>query len=259
MIELNIKVSGKGPSLVLIPGWAMSASVWGGWLDELEKHYQVIRIDLPGQGERVFEQAWTMDELVDVMAEKLPADCYVLGWSLGGMVGLAYASKYASKVNGLIMLASSAKFVQSAAWEHAQQVGIMNTFSEGLLENPLATLKRFVMLQTQGLVSPRKINGILKKSLCKVDINQQAALACGLAVLQHADLREQLAALRCPLLMLMGDKDQLIPAGVGLDSVKYNKHIDLHLIQGASHVPFLSHKDEVTERVLAFIQDKACA
>ncbi|HIL93718.1 MAG TPA: alpha/beta fold hydrolase [Cycloclasticus sp.] len=258
VIDLNVRVSGKGPNLVLIHGWAMGSAVWNDWLDELEERYQLIRIDLPGHGDSAHRQSWTMDELLDSMVAQLPASCYVLGWSLGGMVGLAYANKYAVRVQGLIMLASSAKFVRSIAWPHAQPEETLHAFSQGLLENPSATLKRFVMLQTQGLQSPRKISALLKKSMCTAEVGRLTALASGLKVLQYTDLREQLKALRCPLLMLLGDKDQLIPVSVGLDSVQYNNSTVLHIIKGASHVPFLSHATETTQHVCSFFQDKAC-
>lgn len=256
MIDLNVQVSGQGPSLLLIHGWAMSDSVWDDCLDELEQHFQVICIDLPGHGQSDYQQLWTLDELLDAMAAQLPARCYVLGWSLGGMVGLAYASQYASRVNGLIMLASSAKFVQSASWPHAQPPATLRAFSKGLQENPTATLKRFVMLQTQGLDSPRATHSALKAHMNQFNIKQLPALASGLNLLEQLDLRQQLSGLACPLLMIIGDNDQLIPVEVGQDSIQHQKNTVLHVVKGASHVPFISHKEETLQQVFSFVDSK---
>jgi len=253
LIKLNITVSGKGPNLVLIHGWAMSSQVWKDWLPVLEKHYRVFCVDLPGHGGCTYDQPWSMDDVLASLADQLPSKSSVLGWSLGGMVALAYANKCPQNVERIVMLASSAKFVQSNDWQHAQMDETLTAFTAGLLNNAASTTKRFLMLQTQGMAEPKKISMLLRRIMSEAPAVQKEALISGLAILANADLRQALKAVTCPLLMLMGSEDQLIPLGVANDSRKINSNVESCVIEGASHVPFLSHQEHVDNATEQFL------
>ncbi|ORU93506.1 MAG: hypothetical protein A6F70_05745 [Cycloclasticus sp. symbiont of Bathymodiolus heckerae] len=257
MIKLNISVSGKGPDLVLIHGWAMSSLVWKSWLIELEKEYTVYCVDLPGHGDCSYVKSWGMDDVLESLEDQLPPKCHVLGWSLGGMVALAYASRYPQRVERLIMLASSAKFVQSVDWSHAQEVDTLEMFSVGLIENTALTIKRFLMLQAQGFERPKKTISLLKSLVAEAKPVQEEALISGLGLLKNTDLREELQIIRCPLLMLMGENDQLIPLEVGVDAQAINPDVKLNVVNGAAHAAFLSHQADVHRAVTKFLSSEA--
>lgn len=258
MIPLNIQESGEGPNLVLIHGWAMNNLVWQPWLVELEKLYRVICVELPGHGGSEYAEHWEMNELLEAMAAQLPNRCVVLGWSLGGMVGLAYASEYRHRVSQLVMLASSAKFVQSADWQCAQSKEIFDIFSSSLIKKPLTAIKRFIKLQTQGAEPSKEINNFLRGIVRNGNEGSTAGLMAGLDILRHNDLRGLLKNLACPLMMMLGEKDQLVPLEAGNQSIKINPEIDLRVIDGATHVPFLSHPHEVSRVLGQFILADEC-
>jgi pimeloyl-[acyl-carrier protein] methyl ester esterase len=252
-MRLNIQESGKGPCLVLIHGWAMNNLVWGDWLSDLEKSYRVICVELPGHGDSDYSQRWTMTQLLEAMAAQLPSRCSVLGWSLGGMVALAYSGKYPQRVNRLILLASSAKFVQSNQWRCAQSEETLKAFSRGLLSRPLITIKRFIKLQTQGLASSKRLNDFLSSIVKVSDKGASEGLFSGLDVLCHGDFRELLKNLTCPMLMVLGEKDQLVPVEVAEQSLHINPNIDTLTIEGATHIPFLSHRSDVSQALDQFM------
>jgi pimeloyl-[acyl-carrier protein] methyl ester esterase len=257
VIKLNIKVSGMGPNLVLIHGWAMNSTVWSNWLEELNQSYRVFCVELPGHGESEYAQHWTMDELLEALAKQLPVTANVLGWSLGGMVALAYADKYPNRTDRLVLLASSAKFTQSEGWADAIEEETLELFEEGLVDNAKSTIKRFLLLQTHGMNANKKVNSWLKDSInMPLDIR---GLESGLQILKSADLREALQRVACPILLILGERDALIPVGVGAQSLKINPAIKLRVIEQASHVPFISHQDEVTKSLNDFVLDKGCS
>jgi len=258
LIKLNIHESGAGENLVLIHGWAMNSSIWGGLVAELAQSYRVICIELPGHGASDYALPWSLDEVLQALSEQLPERCSLVGWSLGGMLALAYAQRYAERVDKLVMMASSAKFVQAENWMCAQKESVLEAFMQGLGDNAPVTIKRFLRLQTQGLVQAKEINRQLKETRSRGGEGLYAGLLSGLTVLQKADLRLALAELNCPLLMILGDKDQLVPVEAGEASLKINPRIKLSIINEASHVPFLSHQAEVIESIVPFIATKEC-
>ncbi len=240
-MDVLIKTAGVGPGLLLLHGWGMSSSIWNLLLPDLQKKYQVSTVDLPGHGQSSHQGAWNIDEFVDALAEQLPAQIFVLGWSLGGMVALRLASRHPHRVSKLIMLASSAQFVRSRDWLNAQPAAVLTMFAEKILENPRATLKRFLLLQTQGVENQIGLNKLIKEVIVDDSLPSQKGLASGLAILKLVDLRDELKALVCPVLQILGDRDQLVPVGVGQDSKEINPEIQTTVIEGAAHVPFLSH------------------
>ncbi len=258
LIKLNLSESGAGPSLVLIHGWAMNNAVWGAFADELAQSYRVICVELPGHGMSEYTDAWTMDEVLQALHRQLPERSNILAWSLGGMLALAYAQRYPDRVDKLLMMASSACFVQAEGWLCAQEDEVLNAFLHGMVDKPASTIKRFLRLQSQGALEPRLLNRRLNQCLKEGGSGSAEGLISGLRILQQADLRAALVAIACPLLMILGDKDQLIPVAVGAASLELNAGIQLSVIEQASHVPFLSDQAAVLESINQFIATEEC-
>lgn len=241
---------------MLIHGWAMNNQVWGEFASTLAKSYRVICVELPGHGDSKHISAWTMDELVGALAQQLPSSCHLLGWSLGGMVALAYARRCPQRVDRLLMMASSAKFVLADDWQCGQQNEVLKAFIEGMVCKPTSTIKRFIRLQTQGLKSSKAVNESLRDARNQGGEGLAAGLLSGLIILQQADLRLALAEISCPALMILGGQDQLIPVEAGEASQAINTRLKLLIIEAATHVPFLSHQTEVLQGIQQFIAIK---
>ncbi|PCI21503.1 MAG: pimeloyl-[acyl-carrier protein] methyl ester esterase [Piscirickettsiaceae bacterium] len=251
-MKLAIKEGGSGQNLVLLHGWGMNSSIWDSLLPELQRNFNVICVDLPGHGQSKCDATWTMEQFVDVLADQLPKQCVILGWSLGGMLALRYAAKYPSRVSGLIMLASSAKFVRSKDWRQAQPKAVLQIFADKLLENPNASIKRFLLLQTQGMDDQAGLNRLLVQVLANDKLPNLAGLKSGLDILATADLRLDLANITSPLLQILGAKDQLVPLAVAADSKSLSPTMQSVVVKGAAHVPFISHPTETIKAIRAF-------
>lgn len=251
-MKLHMTKSGAGPDLVLLHGWAMNSSVWDLILPKLEANFRVTCVDLPGHGQSDFNDGWSLDGVVDALANVFPKECGVLGWSLGGMLALRLASKYPKQVARLILLASSAKFTQSADWLHAQPASVLQQFAKQLGNNPTITIKRFLSLQTQGLEQAGELNRMLRGVVSSENFPQVAGLKSGLDILETADLRADLSELACPVLQILGENDQLIPVAVAEDSMQLNVNLQQCIIKDAAHTPFLSHPEETLRAIKEF-------
>ncbi len=49
-LNIHYRDEGQGPVLVLLHGVASSLHTWDGWVEQLQPHYRIIRLDLPGHG-----------------------------------------------------------------------------------------------------------------------------------------------------------------------------------------------------------------
>ena len=80
-----------------------------------------------------------------------------------------------------------------------------------------------------------------------------AALRGGLRILREADLRGSLARIDCPALVLLGERDTLVPIAAGEALAAALPHGTLRLMPGAGHAPFLSHPEAFAEAVSDFL------
>lgn len=99
---------GKGRTIVLIHGFPENLEIWKEFSAILSKGFRVIAIDLPGLGESEnIGYVHTMDlmaKCVHSVLEELQLRKYVLvGHSMGGYVGLAFAELFPENIKGLCL------------------------------------------------------------------------------------------------------------------------------------------------------------
>jgi len=110
--DINYSVKGNSEqTVVLLHGYLESKEMWNELSDFLSKKYKVVCIDLPGHGKtKTFGTEHTMEfmaDTVNTVIEELRINKFLLiGHSMGGYVSLAFAEKYAEKLNALVMFHS---------------------------------------------------------------------------------------------------------------------------------------------------------
>ena len=110
---LYYEIKGTGDKyLVLLHGFMENSSIWEEMEDMLLKKFKIIMIDLPGHGKSPhFDDIYTMEYMADKVFETLNAlninNINLLGHSMGGYVALAFAEKFASKLNSITLFFSS--------------------------------------------------------------------------------------------------------------------------------------------------------
>ncbi len=247
MTKIYKEVYGQGKPIVLIHGWAMHTGIWRKFAWQLAKNYQVICLDLPGHGLSEVVEPYTLDNICSTLIESMPAEsCCVLGWSLGASVALALADKYPQRVSSLILLAGNPRFVQESGWAGVAPK-MLNGFAENLQLNCQLTLTRFLALQVSRLPNRKNLLKELKQAIDECNPPTEHVLNSALNILKQADLRKALIEAEYPITVIQGDKDSLIPVQVshGMKAIKAD--LNVNIIEGAGHVPFLSHQAEIIE------------
>ncbi|HET6397197.1 MAG TPA: alpha/beta fold hydrolase, partial [Pseudoxanthomonas sp.] len=174
-----------------------------------------------------------------------------LGWSLGGLFALRAAVALPS-VRGLAMVAATPRFVRAPDWPHAVEPEVFARFGEDLAADYAGTLDRFIALDTLGSEHGRAELRTLRALLHARGEPEPAALQAGLRLLETADLRRSLPALRVPSLWLAGRRDRLVdPRGMAEAAARApgSRFVEL---AGAGHAPFLGHVDAVAAELAAF-------
>ncbi len=234
-----------GKDLVLLHGWGMHGGVWDGVRPLLEERgLRVHAVDLPGYGGSAAAAPYALESIAAGLAARFPGPVRVCGWSLGGMVALRWALDFPAGVERLVLVASTPRFVSGEDWPHGMEPRTLRAFADGLAGDYEGTLKRFLSLQARGDDEAREVTRALRSSLFERGRPDDAALQGGLAILRDSDLRNDVASLRCPALVIHGDRDMLTPLPAGRWLSQRVPHGRLAVVAGASHAPFLSHRGE---------------
>ena len=248
-----VDVVGRGPNLTLLHGWGMNGAVWNGVRDALAARYTLHIVDLPGHGHSQGASITTLDAMTDAVANATPTRSHVLGWSLGGQVALELARRYADRVDKLLLVATTPRFLQTHDWPHAVLPAVLADFGARLSANTAATIKSFLVLQVLNQPNVRTTIAKLQQAVTSRGNPAATVLAAGLALLQSNDLRAQLQDVSHRSLVLQGDHDALTPEPAGrwlahrLPSARYV------MMPRAAHAPFLSHREAFLNELDRFL------
>ena len=256
-MNLHVQHLGSGPDLVMLHGWGLHGGVFTTLAELLASRFRISIIDMPGHGRSPPPQA-TLDltSLSEMVASVAPSHATWLGWSLGGMVAAQLALTAPARVEKLILVNSSPRFVTAADWPCAMNPVVLDGFALELHEDYHGTLERFLSLQiAPGTAEGRHNLRQLREMVLQFPTPTAQALRDGLAILRTADLRTQFSSLRLPALLVLGERDRLVPAAVGPAVHNLLATARIEVIKGAGHVPFLSHQRQFLTAVSAFLED----
>jgi pimeloyl-[acyl-carrier protein] methyl ester esterase len=251
--RLHKRASGSGRDVVLVHGWGMHLGVWEEAAAQLAKDYHVTAVDLPGHGCSTLEGVFTLPEIQRKLLEVAPPQAVWVGWSLGGMACLQLAAAHPERVSGLVMVAASPRFVRDVDWPSAMDATVLAQFAEALEADYRNTLQRFLALQTSGASQGKDTLRRLRSAWMGLREPELDALRGGLAILRDADLRGCLKDVKCPTLLLTGERDTLVPVASVEDIAAQIDQARVHVVPGAGHAPFLSHPSEFVSVLGDFI------
>jgi len=251
-----IEVTGRGPDLVLLHGWSMNSRVWQLLKPCLENDFTLHCVDLPGHGDSDWQTgAFDSEQLLPALAAQLPPSAIWLGWSLAGQFALQFAKAYPARVQQLILLAATPKFVADDGWQPAMPVATFNEFSKALDQDPAQLMQSFLTLIARGAQFARDTIGMLQNEVMLGHAAHPEALREGLNCLQDFDGRQMLADLNLPVSVLLGERDNLIPAELAAELMILKPDINCQVLQGAGHAPFISHPAQSAAMIKSMIHD----
>lgn len=257
-MSLHVEVTGSGEPLLLIHGWGMHGGMWGSAAERLARDYRVLMVDLPGHGysqKTITKDVDSLDAIVDELSAQFDEPLNLCGWSLGGQVAMRWAQRYPQQVSRLALVASTPCFVRRTGWDCAMASETLAEFAGALEQNYALTLRRFLALQVRGSENERELLAELRAALFSRGEPELAALRSGLNILRDCDLREALAEIDQPVLVIAGERDTLTPPQASRHIAERMPRARLTVLAGAAHAPFLSHPDQFVGCLKSFLDE----
>lgn len=234
--------SGNG-RVILLHGLSGSASQWTATLSILSQAgYNSIALDLPGHGRsglpttHLLTPRW-MGQALATWLEALPTMPTVLvGHSLGGWVVLQAGLKGLDSIAGLVLVASAG--LEGIALQPPKL-----DFSGGLAGLTQQVLNS--MFYQPKRVNPQVLQALLTEAMMSPGLTALRPEG----VLQPQDLQQ----IRCPVQVIWGEQDQIIPATWAQAFVDNLPQAELALIPECGHFPHLETPEVFHECLSRFI------
>jgi pimeloyl-ACP methyl ester carboxylesterase len=206
---LGYEDRGRGAPLVLLHPFPLTRLIWAGLADVLATRRRVISVDAPGFGESpaagdgAFSIADFADDVAALLGELKIDQATVLGMSMGGYAALAFAARHGQRLSGLILADTRA-----AADDGAALAGRKAALELILRDGPVA----YLTASLPRLLSPGAPPALAAHLRARSETRAASLIAAIGALRDRPDRSAELAAIRCPTLVVCGEADQVTPA-----------------------------------------------
>jgi len=251
-MSLHIEKIGQGEPLVMIHGWGMHSGMWMQARDLLSQHFELHLVDLPGMGYSKNLDIYNLHSVAEEIAEAIPNNAYVLGWSLGGLIATKVA--LITPIKKLILVGSTPCFVARDDWQQGMPSDVFESFFAGALQDYQGTMNKLLALIAMGSGNARATTKMLREALSfRPEPNQQGLLGA-LDILRTGDLRADLPSIETPSLLIHGVLDKLASLSAVEWTAKALPNAELIALPNAAHEPFISHPELFTQKVTEFLR-----
>ncbi len=256
---------GTGQPIVFSHGWPLSSDAWEDQMLFLASHgFRTVahdrrghgRSDQPWDGNDMNTYADDLDELVDELNLKKAIH---VGHSTGGGEVVRYIARHGSKRVAKAVLIGAVPPLMLKTEANPGGLGI-EVFDE-IRANVLADRSQFFKDLTIPFYGANregsKVSEGLRDSFWMQGMMAafKAAYDC-IKQFSETDFTADLRKIDVPTLILHGDDDQIVPIGdSAMLSAKLVKGANLKIYPGAPHGLCSTHKNQVNEDLLAFINE----
>ena len=203
------------PTLVFIHGVLNDHSVWILQTRYLAHHgFNVLAVDLPGHGrsggeapKSVEEAAQFIENLLDAAGVKQAA---LIGHSWGSLIALEAAARLKDRITHLALIGTafpmkvSPALIEASLHEPMKALQMVNVFSRATLAAPPSAMGPGTWVYGASMALGRRVLA----SNPKVNIFHRGFVACD----SYSGGLEAMTHVTCPVLFVLGDRDQMTPA-----------------------------------------------
>jgi pimeloyl-ACP methyl ester carboxylesterase len=249
---------GSGPPLLMIHGLGGSWQTWLLNIPTLMRHHRVVAVDLPGFGR---SEALPPPAAVDTHASALAelsahlelGPAIVVGHSMGGLITLLFAEAHPELTAAVVLVNAGGvplSPLRLKAITDAFRV-FHGVFGRPSVMRAVALRPRLRRIVFAGfLANPDTLAGPFAAEVIP-PMNAPGFLGA-VAAAAEVVARGHVPALTCPVLLLWGAKDRILPLRTARELASHLPTAELVVIENAGHCPMFEAEDEFNERLLAF-------
>lgn len=255
-VNHHYELTGPADAPVIVFAHSIGATLhmWDAQVAAFAGRYRCLRYDTRGHGgsEAIATPA-TVDDLADDMAGLLGAlgigKAHVVGLSLGGMTGQAFALRYPERLDRLALLSTSAE-MDKAAWRERIETVLRDgyePFIDGVMVPRWFT-------PAFAAAHPDVVAGFRARLMA----NDTAGYTACANVIATLDLRGRIAAITAPTIIIVGAEDPATPVAMSERIRSLVPHAEMVVIPKAAHIVAVEQPDLVNFYLGAFLARGDC-
>ncbi len=253
-----------GPALVLVHGSNASLHTWEPWVKLLGDDYRIVTLDLPGHGltgthdgddySRAGQVAF-VKEFVSSIGLK---DFVLGGNSMGGGVTLQYAVTHGDDLRGIIPVSSGGMprdpDAKSPLAFRLAAMPVVNIAMRYLLPRSVVEDGLKHSIEDDALVTPAMVDRYYNLTLYDGNRDATRKRFAGYASQGADTLKDDLAAVTLPALILWGANDPLIPVANAHLMQAALPHAKLVIYENVGHIAMEEVPEQSAADVRAFME-----
>lgn len=236
------------PLVVLSNSLGTTLRMWDPQVEDFTKHFRLLRYDTRGHGlssatpgpYKIEQLGW---DVVRLLNELQVDRVYFCGLSMGGMIGMYLAANLPKRFLKFVLCSTAAKIGTPESWN----ARIQTVKSDGMKAVAGSVIERWL---TIGFRSSHAHETQAVQSMLEA-ANPQGYIA-NCAAVRDADLRESLAGIPVPCLVISGTHDLSTPPADGkalAQSIPGAKYAEV----SAAHLSNLEARNDFNRQVLQFL------
>lgn len=252
----------NNPNVIFcVHGLARNANDFDHIAKHLSKDYRVIALDLPGRGhsewlenKKHYNYHTYIKDVLLLLKNLSITSVYWIGSSMGGIMGMAMATYYPKYIKTLILNDVGPELPKKTIARIEKYVDLDPSFENE--EEASLHIKR--IYKNFGITSEKDWRHITQNSirLCpdnKYRLSYDPAIITGTSAKKTSSWRDSKdfvnlwylwEKITCPILLIHGTKSDILLTST-IDKMQKSRIFDLHVIEGAGHVPALIHKKDI--------------
>lgn len=267
----QVEINGRSVNYVDIGGGTLTVlfihglgGSWQNWLENLPRtaeHCRAIALDLPGFGRSEMPadpiSITNFAATVDAFCEALGLGPVVLvGNSMGGFTAAEVAIQHPERAELLVLVdaagISSANVTRSRSGEKLARQLMMRGQGDPRAARRMLTRPGYMALG-MGLVAryPTRISkDLLSEQLLTFG---DAGFSDAFEAILSYDFRHRLGEIGCPVLVIQGEDDILVPLGDAIEFCELIPSAELLTMADTGHVPMFERPVQFNDALLAFV------
>jgi 3-oxoadipate enol-lactonase len=249
-IHYQIEGPANAHALVLSNSLGANFAMWDAQMPELRKHFRVLRYDTRGHGQsEVTPGPYSFEQLGrDVLALADETDLGTFsfcGLSMGGVTGMWLGIHAGKRLHKLVVCSAGAKIGNTEIWDariETVRKGGTKAIAAGAMERWFTPRFR---------ESSTEVVGDVRHTV--ESTSTEGYIAC-CAALREVDLRESIAAIASPTLVISGTHDSATPPSDGrfvAQRIPGARYVELD----AAHLLNIEQPDRFTQEVFGFLRE----
>jgi 3-oxoadipate enol-lactonase len=257
-LKTNHRLEGprEAPVVTLTHPLGVTLALWDDHVAALTKRFRVLRYDVRGHGGSEvppgpYTLAQMAGDLVDLLDNLGIMETHFVGVSMGGLIGMTAALTRPSRIKSLVLCDTTACYGPGVRpmWDDRIRVAESEGMTATLVDRTMA-IWFTEAFRTRHRDAVERIAAMLRKS-------DPRGYAAAIRAIGFVDLTERIAAIRCPALVVVGERDPGTPPAMARVIHERIAGSELVVIPGAMHCAVVEDADRFLPSLLEFLAARA--